>query len=129
MLEQHLENKEKEMKLKVPFTTNKFQDGEYIATEIKELKLDPDKFTPSVIMKAESRILAEGGMYPIGHIQESRQFLLIIAASMLSMKYSDLEEKLSGEDFLLLTDEVKDFFGGSGLQRLIQKISEESQQA
>lgn len=115
------------MILKQPIFIDGFENGVQTQKEVVELNLEASKFTPKAIMNAENKILLEGIAYPMGQMQESKKFLLIVASEMLGIKEIELESKLSGEDFLNLTEEVKVFFGGSALEKLILKLSEKSQ--
>ena len=94
--------------------------------EIKELYLDKNKFTASVIIQSEKEFLMSGGIFPQGEMETSRDYLLTVASKILGYKTEDLMG-LSGYDFIQLTNEVKGFFGGSALQDFIVKILEKQQ--
>ncbi|SKA01782.1 hypothetical protein SAMN02745174_02287 [Cetobacterium ceti] len=105
------------MKLKKPIAI----DGK----EIDELKIEKEGFTASALIKAEKEFLVTGGVFPAGAMEDSRAYMLCVAAKILGYKTADLEDKLSGEDFITLTNVVKGFYGGmGGLNSLIQALLE-----
>lgn len=106
------------MKLKKPFKIKKGNEE----IEIKELKIDPEKFTASVVIKAEKEFLMTGGIFPSGAMEDSRAFMLCAASKMLGYRTEDLEDNLSGADFMNLTNVMKGLFGGTALENLIQNL-------
>ncbi|MGL5639856.1 MAG: hypothetical protein ACRCW7_11070 [Cetobacterium sp.] len=108
------------MKLKNPFLIKIGEEEKNFA----ELDLTKEKFTASVIIKAEKEFLVTGGVFPSGSMEDSRAYLLCVAAKMLGFRTEDLEEKLSGEDFIAVTDVIKGFYGGTGLNALLQTLLE-----
>ncbi|MEG0516971.1 MAG: hypothetical protein RSB77_04090 [Bacilli bacterium] len=107
------------MKLKKPI---KIKDE-----EITELALTKDKFTADVIIRAEKEFLVTGGVFPSGAMEDSRAYLSVVAAKILGIRADELQEKLSGEDFIAVTDVIKGFYSGTGLNSLIQSILENQQ--
>ena len=65
-----------------------------------------------------------GGIFPQGGMEESRHYLTILATKILNCSYDDLVEKLSGSEFLEVTNQVKGLFDGLGLEALVSKILE-----
>ncbi|MGL6169173.1 MAG: hypothetical protein ACRC0Y_12895 [Fusobacteriaceae bacterium] len=108
------------MELKDPFLMKIGEDEK----KITELSLTKEKFTASVIIKSEKEFLITGGVFPSGSMEDSRAYLLCVAAKMLGFRTEDLEDKLSGEDFIAVTDVVKGFYGGTGLNALLQTLLE-----
>ncbi len=92
--------------------------------KISELKIVESDFTAGVIIDAEKEFLVTGGIFPTGQLEESKAFLLYVAAKMTNHNYNDLKEKLSGKDFLAITSRIRGFFSGSAVEDLISKILE-----
>lgn len=90
--------------------------------EIIKLDLTKDKFTADVIIKAEKEFLVTGGIFPSGAMEDSRAYLLTVAAKMSGIRADQLQEQLSGEDFIAITDVIKGFYNGTGLNALIQNF-------
>lgn len=90
--------------------------------EITNLDLTKDKFTADVIIRAEKEFLVTGGVFPSGAMEDSRAYLLVVAAKMLNVRTDELQEQLSGEDFISATDVIKGFYNGTGLNALIQNF-------
>ena len=90
--------------------------------EITNLDLTKDKFTADVIIRAEKEFLVTGGVFPSGAMEDSRAYLSVVAAKMLGVRADELQEKLSGEDFIAVTDVIKGFYNGTGLNALIQNF-------
>ena len=90
--------------------------------EITNLDLTKDKFTADVIIRAEKEFLVTGGVFPSGAMEDSRAYLLVVAANMLNVRTDELQEQLSGEDFISVTDVIKGFYNGTGLNALIQNF-------
>lgn len=90
--------------------------------EITILDLTKDKFTADVIIRAEKEFLVTGGVFPSGAMEDSRAYLLVVAAKMLDVRTDELQEQLSGEDFISATDVIKGFYNGTGLNALIQNF-------
>lgn len=90
--------------------------------EITNLDLTKDKFTADVIIRAEKEFLVTGGVFPSGAMEDSRAYLLVVAAKMLDVRTDELQEQLSGEDFISITDVIKGFYNGTGLNALIQNF-------
>lgn len=90
--------------------------------EITILDLTKDKFTADVIIRAEKEFLVTGGVFPSGAMEDSRAYLLVVAAKMLDVRTDELQEQLSGEDFISVTDVIKGFYNGTGLNALIQNF-------
>ena len=90
--------------------------------EITNLDLTKDKFTADVIIRAEKEFLVTGGVFPSGAMEDSRAYLLVVAAKMLNVRTDELQEQLSGEDFISVTDVIKGFYNGTGLNALIQNF-------
>lgn len=90
--------------------------------EIKKLELTKEKFTADVIIRAEKEFLVTGGVFPSGAMEDSRAYLSVVAAKMLGVRADELQEKLSGEDFIAMTDVIKGFYNGTGLNALIQNF-------
>lgn len=90
--------------------------------EITNLDLTKDKFTADVIIRAEKEFLVTGGVFPSGAMEDSRAYLLVVAAKMLGVRTDELQEQLSGEDFISVTDVIKGFYNGTGLNALIQNF-------
>ena len=95
--------------------------------EITNLDLTKDKFTADVIIRAEKEFLVTGGVFPSGAMEDSRAYLSVVAAKMLGVRADELQEKLSGEDFIAMTDVIKGFYNGTGLNCLIQSFLESQQ--
>lgn len=95
--------------------------------EITRLDLTKEKFTADVIIKAEKEFLVTGGIFPSGAMEDSRAYLLVVAAKMLGVRTDELQEQLSGEDFISVTDVIKGFYNGTGLNGLIQSFLESQQ--
>lgn len=95
--------------------------------EIKKLELTKEKFTADVIIRAEKEFLVTGGVFPSGAMEDSRAYLSVVAAKMLGVRADELQEKLSGEDFIAMTDVIKGFYNGTGLNGLIQSFLESQQ--
>ncbi|MGL5902897.1 MAG: hypothetical protein ACRCZO_09445 [Cetobacterium sp.] len=91
---------------------------------ITELDITESKFTAGVIIDAEKEFLVTGGIFPTGQLEESKAFLLYVAAKMTEYNYNDFRDKLSGKDFLAITSRVRGFFSGSAVEDLISKILE-----
>ncbi|MHA4987218.1 hypothetical protein [Cetobacterium somerae] len=106
------------MKLEKPFKIKKGDEE----IEIKELKIDPENFTASVVIRSEKEFLMSGGVFPSGAMEDSRAFLLCAASKMLGYRTEDLEDNLSGVDFIKLTNVMKGLFGGTALESLIQNL-------
>ncbi|MGL5764908.1 MAG: hypothetical protein ACRCX8_04635 [Sarcina sp.] len=106
------------MKLEKPFKIKKGNEE----IEIKELKIDPENFTASVVIRSEKEFLMSGGIFPSGAMEDSRAFLLCAASKMLGYRTEDLEDNLSGVDFIKLTNVMKGLFGGTALESLIQNL-------
>lgn len=102
------------MELKKPIKINN--------EEIVRLDLTKEKFTADVIIKAEKEFLVTGGIFPSGAMEDSRAYLLVVAAKMLGVRTDELQEQLSGEDFISVTDVIKGFYNGTGLNALIQNF-------
>ncbi|MGL5572517.1 hypothetical protein [Cetobacterium sp.] len=90
--------------------------------EIKKLDLAKEKFTADVIIRAEKEFLVTGGVFPSGAMEDSRAYLLVVASKMLDVRTDELQEQLSGEDFISVTDVIKGFYNGTGLNALIQNF-------
>lgn len=90
--------------------------------EIKKLDLAKEKFTADVIIRAEKEFLVTGGVFPSGAMEDSRAYLLVVASKMLDVRIDELQEQLSGEDFISVTDVIKGFYNGTGLNALIQNF-------
>lgn len=90
--------------------------------EIKKLDLAKEKFTADVIIRAEKEFLVTGGVFPSGAMEDSRAYLLVVASKMLDVRTDELQEQLSGEDFISVTDVIKGFYNGMGLNALIQNF-------
>ena len=90
--------------------------------EIKKLELTKEKFTADVIIRAEKEFLVTGGVFPSGTMEDSRAYLLVVASKMLDVRTDELQEQLSGEDFISVTDVIKGFYNGTGLNALIQNF-------
>lgn len=90
--------------------------------EIKKLDLTKEKFTADVIIRAEKEFLVTGGVFPSGAMEDSRAYLLVVASKMLDVRIDELQEQLSGEDFISVTDVIKGFYNGTGLNALIQNF-------
>lgn len=101
------------------YTTGTNETGDLITKEIKEINLSKEKFTAKVLLEAEQSFLRNGGVYPIDGMQNSRKFLTYVVSEMTEIRYDDLLN-LNGEDLIRLTDEVKGFFGNSGLEKLME---------
>lgn len=106
------------MKLEKPFKIKKGDEE----IEIKELKINPENFTASVVIRSEKEFLMSGGIFPSGAMEDSRAFLLCAASKMLGYRTEDLEDNLSGVDFIKLTNVMKGLFGGTALESLIQNL-------
>ena len=90
--------------------------------EIKKLDLAKEKFTADVIIRAEKEFLVTGGVFPSGAMEDSRAYLLVVASKMLDVRADELQAQLSGEDFISVTDVIKGFYNGTGLNALIQNF-------
>lgn len=107
-----------ELKKSIKLKLNNSKEEE----EIKELELTKEKFTADVIIRAEKEFLVTGGVFPSGAMEDSRAYLSVVAAKMLGVRADELQEKLSGEDFIAMTDVIKGFYNGTGLNGLIQSF-------
>ncbi|WP_298066497.1 hypothetical protein [uncultured Cetobacterium sp.] len=112
-----------ELKKSIKLKLNKSKEEE----EIKKLELTKEKFTADVIIRAEKEFLVTGGVFPSGAMEDSRAYLSVVAAKMLGVRADELQEKLSGEDFIAMTDVIKGFYNGTGLNGLIQSFLESHQ--
>ena len=63
-------------------------------------------------------------IFPQGDMENSRGYLGYVAAKMINCSYDDLVEKLTGREYLEVTNEVKGLFNGVGLESLAAKILE-----
>lgn len=113
------------MKLKNPIKLKLNNSKE--EEEVKELDLSKEKFTADVIIRAEKEFLITGGVFPSGAMEDSRAYLSVVAAKILGVRADELQEKLSGDDFIAVTDVIKGFYNGTGLNSLIQSILENQQ--
>lgn len=111
------------MKLEKPFKIKKGEEE----IEVKELKIDSEQFTASVIIRGEKEFLMTGGIFPSVGMEYSREFLLCIASKMLGYRIEDLEDNLSGADFIKLTNTVRGLFNGTELENLIQNLFDKQQ--
>lgn len=96
-------------------------------TDITEVDISKEKFTANVIIQSEKEFLVTGGVFPSGAMEDSRDYLIHVAAKMLHYRADDLKDKLSGEDLINITNMIKGFFGGSVLNNLIQTLLEKPQ--
>jgi len=95
-----------------------------IEVEIDEINISKEDFTPKSILDAEREFLLTGGIFPQGDMENSRGYLGYVAAKMINCSYDDLVEKLTGREYLEVTNEVKGLFNGVGLESLAAKILE-----
>lgn len=107
-----------ELKKSIKLKLNNSKEEE----EIKKLELTKEKFTADVIIRAEKEFLVTGGVFPSGAMEDSRAYLLVVASKMLDVRTDELQEQLSGEDFISVTDVIKGFYNGTGLNALIQNF-------
>lgn len=109
------------MKLKKPLKIRK--NGEII--EVNEIEIKSEDFTGGVIIESERLFLYNQGMFPPNSMEESRDFLAHIACQILSCRMEDFRE-LPGEDFLKITNIIKNFYIGSdSLTAIMEKLLEE----
>ena len=94
-----------------------------VEVEIDEINISKENFTPKSILDSEREFLLTGGIFPQGDMENSRGYLGYVAAKMINCSY-DLVEKLTGREYLEVTNEVKGLFNGVGLERLAAKILE-----
>ena len=92
--------------------------------EISEINITKDMLCPKHLLEAEKEFLLMGGIFPQGGMEESRHYLTILATKILNCSYDDLVEKLTGREYLEVTNEVKGLFNGVGLESLAAKILE-----
>nr|WP_310786702.1 hypothetical protein [Fusobacterium nucleatum]DAS69962.1 MAG TPA: hypothetical protein [Caudoviricetes sp.] len=92
--------------------------------EISEINITKDMLCPKHLLEAEKEFLLMGGIFPQGGMEESKHYLAILATKILGCSYDDLVEKLSGNEFLEVTNQVKGLFDGLGLEALVSKILE-----
>jgi len=92
--------------------------------EISEINITRDMLCPKHLLEAEKEFLLMGGIFPQGGMEESRHYLTILATKILNCSYDDLVEKLTGREYLEVTNEVKGLFNGVGLESLAAKILE-----
>lgn len=97
------------IKLKKPLKIRK--NGE--VTEATEIEIKAEDFTGTAIIAGERAFLYSQGIFPTNGMEESRDFLAYVACQILSCRYEDFLE-LGGEDFLKITDVIKNFYTGSG---------------
>ena len=95
-----------------------------IEVEIDEINISKEDFTPKSILDAEREFLLIGGIFPQGDMENSRGYLGYVASKMINCSYDDLVEKLTGREYLEITNEVKGLFNGLGLENLVSKILE-----
>nr|DAW75394.1 MAG TPA: hypothetical protein [Caudoviricetes sp.] len=95
-----------------------------IEVEIDEINISKEDFTPKSILDAEREFLLTGGIFPQGDMENSRGYLGYVASKMINCSYDDLVEKLTGREYLEITNEVKGLFNGVGLESLAAKILE-----
>lgn len=95
-----------------------------IEVEIDEINISKEDFTPKSILDAEREFLLTGGIFPQGDMENSRGYLGYVASKMINCSYDDLVEKLTGREYLEVTNEVKGLFNGVGLESLAAKILE-----
>jgi len=95
-----------------------------VEVEIDEINISKENFTPKSILDSEREFLLTGGIFPQGDMENSRGYLGYVAAKMINCSYDDLVEKLSGNEFLEVTNQVKGLFDGLGLEALVSKILE-----
>ena len=95
-----------------------------IEVEIDEINISKEDFTPKSILDAEREFLLTGGIFSQGDMENSRGYLGYVAAKMINCSYDDLVEKLTGREYLEVTNEVKGLFNGVGLESLAAKILE-----
>ena len=89
-----------------------------VEVEIDEINISKENFTPKSILDSEREFLLTGGIFPQGG------YLGYVAAKMINCSYDDLVEKLTGREYLEVTNEVKGLFNGVGLESLAAKILE-----
>ena len=92
--------------------------------EISEINITRDILCPRHLLEAEKEFLLMGGIFPQGGMEESKHYLTVLATKILDCSYDDLVEKLSGREFLEVTNQVKGLFDGLGLEALVSKILE-----
>ena len=95
-----------------------------VEVEIDEINISKENFTPKSILDSEREFLLTGGIFPQGDMENSRGYLGFVAAKMINCSYDDLVEKLTGREYLEITNEVKGLFNGVGLESLAAKILE-----
>ena len=95
-----------------------------VEVEIDEINISKEDFTPKSILDAEREFLLTGGIFPQGDMENSRGYLGYVASKMINCSYDDLVEKLTGREYLEVTNEVKGLFNGVGLESLAAKILE-----
>ncbi|WP_336163879.1 hypothetical protein [Fusobacterium polymorphum] len=95
-----------------------------VEVEIDEINISKENFTPKSILDSEREFLLTGGIFPQGDMENSRGYLGYVAAKMINCSYDDLVEKLTGREYLEVTNEVKGLFNGVGLESLAAKILE-----
>ena len=84
--------------------------------EISEIDITRDMLCPKHLLEAEKEFLLMGGIFPQGGMEESKHYLTVLATKIL--------DKLSGSEFLEVTNQVKGLFDGLGLEALVSKILE-----
>lgn len=107
------------MKLKKPLIIKNFGAEE---RKIEEINIKKENFTAKVIIDAEQSFLMSSGVFPAEGMHNSRKFLTFVLAELLEVRYENLLE-LDGEDLLSITDEVKNFFGVSALEKIVEMFS------
>lgn len=93
--------------------------------EVTELDISQEKLTADVLIRAEREFLANSGLYPMTGMEDSKDYIAHIVAKMCSYKYDDIIQ-MNGVDFIRISKEVRGFFGKSGFQEILEKLSEES---
>ncbi|WP_293957935.1 hypothetical protein [uncultured Fusobacterium sp.] len=107
------------MKLKKPLLIKNFGAEE---RKIEEINIKKEDFTAKVIIDAEQNFLMSNGIFPTEGMHNSRKFLTFVLAELLEVRYDNLLE-LDGEDLISITDEIKNFFGASALEKIVEMFS------
>lgn len=93
-----------------------------VEVEIDEINISKEDFKPKAILDAEREFLMTGGVFPQGDMENSRAYLGYVASKMINCSYDDLVEKLTGKEYIEVTNEVKGLFNGMALENLMEKI-------
>ena len=93
---------------------------------ISEINIKKEDFTARVIVEAEKKFLLSGGGFAKGEMESTRAYLGYVAAKIIDCKPEDLM-KLTGTEYIKITNMIKGFFDGSDLETLMEILSGKSE--